>query len=155
MDNSEFGENLDFFALTDIVPLDNNGTTSDTYKVRISGKWHFLKRPKQEFTNHPQYNAAFEKEFDIGYTLDHPNIVRYISKGKDKNGFYFLTEYVDGQTFQLIYILFMRAIGKTTFFRNLLFCTRKEEISKNRLRLGVGILSPECTFVLKLKNHLA
>jgi len=98
MENSEFGKNTDFFALTDIVPLNNNGSTSDTYKVRISGKWHFLKRPKQEFANHPQYNAAFEKEFDIGYTLDHPNIVRYISKGKDKNGFYFLTEYVDGQT---------------------------------------------------------
>jgi len=98
MDNSEFGDNIDFFALTDIVPLNNNGSTSDTYRVRISGKWHFLKRPKQAFTNHPQYNAAFEKEFDIGYTLDHPNIVRYISKGKDKNGFYFLTEYVDGQT---------------------------------------------------------
>jgi len=98
MDNSEFGDNTDFFALTDIVPLATNGSTSDTYKVRISGKWHFLKRPKQEFTNHPQYNAAFEKEFAIGYTLDHPNIVRYISKGRDKNGFYFLTEYVDGQT---------------------------------------------------------
>ena len=98
MENSEFEKNTDFFALTDIVPLSSNGSTSDTYKVRISGKWHFLKRPKQEFTNHPQYNAAFEKEFDIGYTLDHPNIVRYISKGQDKDGFYFLTEYVDGQT---------------------------------------------------------
>ena len=98
MENSEFGESVDFYALTDIVALDANGSTSDTYKVRISGKWHFLKRPKQEFSNHPQYNAAFEKEFDIGYTLDHPNIVRYISKGRDKTGFYFLTEFVDGQT---------------------------------------------------------
>jgi|GEM_PF-1179602 len=98
MENSEFGENTDFFALTDIVPLDTNGSTSDTYKVRISGKWHFLKRPRQEFTNHPQYDVAFEKEFDIGYTLDHSNVVRYISKGRDKDGFYFLTEYVDGQT---------------------------------------------------------
>jgi len=98
MENSEFGENTDFFAFTDVVPLNTNGSTSDTYKVRINGKWHFMKRPKQKFTDHPQYNAAFEKEFDIGYTLDHPNIVRYISKGRDKNGFYFLTEYVDGQT---------------------------------------------------------
>ncbi len=98
MENSSFGENTDFFIPTDIVPLDTNGATSDSYKVRINGKWHFLKRPKQKYTNYPQYNAAFEKEFDLGYTLDHPNIVRYISKGKDKDGFYFLTEFVDGLT---------------------------------------------------------
>ena len=98
MENSSFVENADFFALTDIIPLNTNGSTSDTYKVRISGKWHFLKRPKQAFSTHPLYNAAFEKEFEIGYNLDHPNIVRYLSRGRDKDGFYFLTEYVDGQT---------------------------------------------------------
>jgi hypothetical protein len=54
--------------------------------------------------------------------------------------------------FQLIYISFMEAVDKTTLFRNLLFRSRKEEISKNRLRLGVGVLSSEYTFVLKLKK---
>ncbi len=98
MNNSSFGENSDFYTLTDIIPLETQGATSDACKVRISGKWHFMKKPKKEFSDHPLYIAAFKKEFDIGYTLDHPNIVRYISQGKSNEGFYFLTEYVDGNT---------------------------------------------------------
>lgn len=98
MDNSSFGEYVDFFSLTEVLPLDNNGATSDTYKVRVNGKWHFMKRSKREYVNHPIYNAAFRKEFDVGYTLEHPNIVRYVFKGEDKEGFYFLTEYIDGNT---------------------------------------------------------
>ncbi len=83
---------------TDVVPLFKNGATSDCYKVRIYGKWHFLKRPKKEHSTNPVYLAAFAKEFDLGFTLDHPNIVRYISKGEDQEGQYILTEFVDGHT---------------------------------------------------------
>jgi serine/threonine protein kinase len=85
-------------TFSDILPIDKNGATSDCFKVRIYGKWHFLKRPKEEFKNHPLYIAAFEKEFDLGFTLDHPNIVRYLNKGNDTQGIYILTEYVDGLT---------------------------------------------------------
>ena len=85
-------------SFTDLVPLFKNGATSDCFKVRLFSKWHFLKRPKQEFSTHPLYIAAFEKEFDLGFTLDHPNIVRYLSKGTDGEGIYILTEYVDGLT---------------------------------------------------------
>ena len=35
-----------------------------------------------------------QKEFETGYRLDHPHLVRYVSKGDD----YLLTEYVDGET---------------------------------------------------------
>ena len=55
-------------TFSDILPIDKNGATSDCFKVRIYGKWHFLKRPKKEFANHPLYIAAFEKEFDLGFT---------------------------------------------------------------------------------------
>lgn len=85
-------------TFSDIVPINKNGATSDCYKVRIHGKWHFLKRPKKAFSTNPLYIAAFEKEFDLGFTLDHTNIVRYISKGTDKDGIYILTEYIDGST---------------------------------------------------------
>jgi serine/threonine protein kinase len=85
-------------TFSDVTPIKKTGATSDCYKVRIHGKWHFLKRPKQAFSTNPIYIAAFEKEFDLGFTLDHPNIVRYISKGNDNNGIYILTEYIDGQT---------------------------------------------------------
>jgi len=98
MDNSSFDEHSDFWDISELIPVNTNGATSDVYKVRLSGKWHFLKRPKKEYSNHPLYNAAFEKEFDIGYTLEHLNIVRYVSKAKDDRGIYFLTEYIDGQT---------------------------------------------------------
>lgn len=85
-------------SFTDSVAILKNGATSDCYKVRIHGKWHFLKRPKKAFSANPIYIAAFEKEFDLGFTLDHANIVRYVSKGRDQDGIYILTEYVDGLT---------------------------------------------------------
>ncbi|MDH8702625.1 serine/threonine protein kinase [Dysgonomonadaceae bacterium PH5-43] len=88
----------DPFSFSEIIPLNNSGSTSETFKVQILGKWHFLKRPKKEFIDHPRYQAAFNKEFDLGYSLYHPNIVRYISKGKDNDGSYILTEYIDGRT---------------------------------------------------------
>jgi len=101
-ESSSFGEPQEKSPLlntfSDILPIDKNGATSDCFKVRIYGKWHFLKRPKKEFINHPLYVAAFEKEFDLGFTLDHPNIVRYLNKGNDSDGIYILTEYVDGLT---------------------------------------------------------
>jgi len=104
MDNesSSFDNIQDFSPLinsfSDIVTVNKNGATSDCFKVRIHAKWHFLKRPKKAFSTNPLYIAAFEKEFDLGFTLEHTNIVRYISKGEDKDGIYILTEYIDGQT---------------------------------------------------------
>jgi serine/threonine protein kinase len=85
-------------SFSEIVSINKNGATSDCFKTRIYGKWHFLKRPKKVFSTNPLYIAAFEKEFDLGFTLEHPNIVRYISKGTDKEGIYILTEYIDGLT---------------------------------------------------------
>lgn len=101
-ESSSFENNQNFSPLinsfSDIVPVDKNGATSDCFKVRIHAKWHFLKRPKKIFSTNPLYIAAFEKEFDLGFTLEHPNIVRYLSKGTDKDGIYILTEYIDGKT---------------------------------------------------------
>ena len=101
-ESSSFDNNQNFSplinAFSDIVPINRNGATSDCFKVRIHAKWHFLKRPKKAFSTNPLYFAAFEKEFDLGFTLEHPNIVRYLSKGTDKDGIYILTEYIDGTT---------------------------------------------------------
>lgn len=87
--NPEFG---------DIVELSHNGATSLSYKVRFYNKWHFLKRPKKEYADNPLYIAAFEKEFELGYRLYHPNIVRYLSMGRDAEGIFILTDFVDGMT---------------------------------------------------------
>lgn len=99
MDSSSFDNDINNpFVFTDIEPIWSNGATSDTYKVLIYGKWHFLKRPKKIYADNPLYLSAFQKEFEIGYTLDHPNIVRYIIKGEDENSLYILTDFVDGFT---------------------------------------------------------
>jgi serine/threonine protein kinase len=99
-DNSSFGNAEPSSLFEDIQVLSKNGATSDTYKVRLYGKWHFLKRLKTEFKSNPLYILAFEKEFDLGFQLTHPNIVRYYSKGSDRDGFYIITEYVDGLDLQ-------------------------------------------------------
>lgn len=95
MKNSGFGT-TETLITSHLEPLNNDGATSNTYKVCINGIWYFQKRPKTEYTDHPHYVAAFEKEFSIGSNLDHPNIVKYLKKETDDTGIYLLTEYVDG-----------------------------------------------------------
>lgn len=95
---SSFGDTITNSIFDEIQELQSNGATSDTYRIKIHGKWHFIKRPKKEFAGNPIYTNAFEREFAIGYTLEHQYIVRYEDKGVDSNGVYLMTEYVDGQT---------------------------------------------------------
>ena len=99
MDSSSFDNEIkNPFVFNDMVPILSNGATSDTYKVLIYGKWHFLKRPKDIYSNNPLYISAFHKEFEIGYTLDHPNVARYVTKGEDNDGVYILIDYIAGFT---------------------------------------------------------
>lgn len=81
-------------AFSDAELLAVGGTTCQCYRVRLYGKLHFLKRQKPDLRTHPQYVAALQKEFETGYGLDHPNLVRYISKAD--NGI--LMDYIDGET---------------------------------------------------------
>ena len=81
-------------AFPDAELLAVGGTTCQCYRVKRYGKLHFLKRLKPELRTHPQYVAALQKEFETGYSLDHPNLVRYLSKTDDG----ILMDYVDGET---------------------------------------------------------
>ena len=81
-------------AFPDAELLAVSGTTCQCYRVKRYGKLHFLKRLKPELRTHPQYVAALQKEFETGYSLDHPNLVRYLSKTDDG----ILMDYVDGET---------------------------------------------------------
>ena len=58
------------------------------------GKLHFLKQLKPELQSDPRYVAALRKEFETGYLLDHPLLVRYLSRTDDS----ILMDYVDGET---------------------------------------------------------
>ncbi len=74
------------------------GATCDTYLVRIYGKLHFLKRLKAEFAAQPRYVIAFRKEFETGFTLDHPALPRYVTLQDEQQRPSIVEEYVEGKT---------------------------------------------------------
>lgn len=92
MDSSQFTASQPQFE--SLESLDTQGATCDTFRVKLYGKLHFLKRLKSEFSNDIRYQEAFRKEFETGYRLEHPNLVRYISLTDDG----ILMEYIDGET---------------------------------------------------------
>ena len=92
MDASQFSDNQPRFEA--IEQMDTQGATCDTFRVKLYGKLHFLKRLKSEYAGDIRYQEALRKEFETGYRLEHPNLVRYLSLDKDG----ILMEYVDGET---------------------------------------------------------
>lgn len=67
------------------------------YTATRYGKRFVLKGIKDEFINDPIYNLALAKEFEIGISLDHPNIRRTIGlENVDGIGKVIVMEYVDG-----------------------------------------------------------
>ena len=92
MESSQFSDSGSRFEA--VEQLEAQGATCDTYRVKLYGKLHFLKRLKPEVAGDIRYQEALRKEFETGYQLEHPNLVRYISLDDD----YILMEYVDGET---------------------------------------------------------
>ena len=93
MESSLFSDSQPRFDM--IEQLERPSSTCDTFRVKLYGKLHFLKRLKQDFSNDIRYQEAFRKEFETGYRLEHPNLVRYVSLSDDG----ILMEYIDGETF--------------------------------------------------------
>lgn len=72
---------------------------SRVYKAQRMGKWHALKCLKPDYSNQKEYRALLQKEFEIGYQLNHPNIVRIIGiEEVDNLGICIVMEYIEGQT---------------------------------------------------------
>ncbi|MBO7539854.1 MAG: protein kinase [Prevotella sp.] len=88
--------------------METQGTTCDTFRVKLYGKLHFLKRLKSEYAGDIRYQEALRKEFETGYRLEHPNLVRYISLDNDS----ILMEYVEGET------LSQRLSSNPDYFKN-------------------------------------
>lgn len=74
--------------------LDRTGSTCDAYECTIQHRRVFVKRLKTEYRNNPLYRAAFSKEYDLGVTLSHPSLPRYVGFGKD----YLVLDFVEGDT---------------------------------------------------------
>ena len=92
MESSQFTSQQSRFE--SIEQLDTQGATCDTFRVKLYGKLHFLKRLRPEYVGDIRYQEVLRKEFETGYQLEHPNLVRYISLDADS----ILMEYVDGET---------------------------------------------------------
>ncbi len=69
------------------------------FKIKRSGKWFLLKGLKAEHRANPVYIELLKKEFALTSQLDHPNIVKALSKEHDSRiGPAILMEYIDGDT---------------------------------------------------------
>jgi serine/threonine protein kinase len=106
MESSQFSDNQPHFD--SLEQLSHQGSTCDTFCVKLYGKLHFLKRLKPEHTGDIRYQEALRKEFETGYLLEHPHLVRYLSFEHDA----ILMEYVEGET------LSQRIANHPDFFRN-------------------------------------
>ncbi len=106
MESSQFADSIS--RLEAIEKLNIGGATCDTFRVKLYGKLHFLKRLKPDYANDIRYQEAFRKEFETGYRLEHPNFVRYISETDDG----ILMEYIDGET------LSQRIVSNPDYFKN-------------------------------------
>ena len=95
MDSSQFSDNQSRFDA--IEQVESQGATCDTFRVKLYGKLHFLKRLKAEYAGDIRYREALRKEFETGYQLEHPNLVRYAWFDDDS----ILMEYVEGDTLDL------------------------------------------------------
>jgi hypothetical protein len=65
-------------------PMESHGAFCDTFRVKLYGKLHFLKRLKAEYAGDIRFQEALRKEFETGYRLEHPNLARYISLDDDR-----------------------------------------------------------------------
>lgn len=80
------------FALA--KPLDRSGSTCDAYECVVQRRRVFVKRLKAEYRDNPVYRAAFDKEYDLGVTLSHPSLPRYVGFGGD----YIVMDFIEGDT---------------------------------------------------------
>ena len=101
MKNSEFEK--DGFEPTHglkLIPLENAaGGTCNAYAARLFGKKVFVKEIKPEFADDARMLAAFRKEAEIGFRLEHRNLSKYIyAEGVLPSDRYIVQEFIDGET---------------------------------------------------------
>ena len=73
----------------------------ELYRIDRHGRFRVLKCLKPAFRGNELYEQLLRKEFEIGYSLDHPHICEYYSFGKAESmGNYIEMEWIDGRTLQ-------------------------------------------------------
>lgn len=86
-----------------ILISESDSGHSRIYKAQRMGKWHILKCLKPEYASQKEYQALLQKEFEIVYQLNHPNIARIIGLEEVEDlGTCIIEEYIEGQTLKEI-----------------------------------------------------
>lgn len=100
MINSEFEKESPKSPDLHLTPLEKaTGGTCRAYTARLSGKKVFVKEIKPEFADDARMLAAFRKEAEIGFRLDHRNLPNYIyAEGVLPSDRYIVQEFIDGET---------------------------------------------------------
>lgn len=99
--NSEFeNESVKASGAVSLTPIENvSGGSCYAYTARLSGKKVFVKEIKPEFADDTRMQAAFRKEAEIGFRLEHPNLPKYIfAEGILPPDRYIVQEFIDGRT---------------------------------------------------------
>src|SRR5260221_7463267 len=96
-DQLQVGQVLDDrFKILDVI---NRGGMAWIYEAldRETGKSVVLKVPLLQYESDPGYFSRFQREENIGLTLDHPNIIK-VMRAADKSRPYIAMEYLEGKT---------------------------------------------------------
>ncbi len=84
----------------EILNVINRGGMACIYKAldRQTGKLVALKLPSAQFEADPGYYSRFQREENIGLTLNHPCVVRILATGPEKSRPYIAMEFLEGWT---------------------------------------------------------
>lgn len=74
--------------------LPGGGSTCEIYKAISQRRKVFVKRLKPKYRNMPLYLSAFDKEYDIGISLNHKSLPQY----REFHGDYIVMDFIDGKT---------------------------------------------------------
>jgi serine/threonine protein kinase len=83
-----------------VLRIIDRGGMAEVYEAldRLTHHHVALKVPLSRLENDRDFLYRFEREEMIGVTLDHPNVLKFISAGVNKCRPYIVTEYLEGET---------------------------------------------------------
>jgi len=76
--------------------LIGSGGTCELWRTMIHNKFHVIKQLRQEYKGTPQHIESLRREFEIGFQLDHTNIIRYLEYNSNSEDPSILLEFIDG-----------------------------------------------------------
>ncbi|HON84073.1 MAG TPA: serine/threonine-protein kinase, partial [Caldisericia bacterium] len=83
------------YKVLDVIGIGGMGTVFSAIEL-ASGEKIAIKATNPKLAKKPQYGERFILEANIGMNLNHQNIVKIYTYGKEKDQYYLVMEYVDG-----------------------------------------------------------